>query len=36
LYPFIVGDVLKIVIAAVLLPAGWKLLAACGILNSKF
>ncbi len=30
LYPFIVGDILKIVLAAVALPAGWKLL---GMLN---
>ena len=30
LYPFIVGDILKIVLAAVTLPAGWKLL---GMLN---
>lgn len=30
LYPFIVGDILKIVLAAVVLPAGWKLL---GMLN---
>lgn len=27
LYPFIIGDLLKIVIAAALLPAGWKLLS---------
>ncbi len=26
LYPFIVGDVLKVVLAAAVLPAGWKLL----------
>lgn len=26
LYPFVVGDLLKIVLAAVLLPSGWKLL----------
>lgn len=26
LYPFIVGDILKITLAAVLLPSGWKLL----------
>ncbi|MGD0573000.1 MAG: biotin transporter BioY [Sedimentisphaerales bacterium] len=26
LYPFIVGDILKVVFAAVVLPAGWKLL----------
>jgi len=31
LYPFIVGDLLKIALAAVLLPGGWKLL---GRLNS--
>lgn len=30
LYPFIVGDSLKIALAAVVLPAGWKLL---GIMN---
>ncbi len=30
LYPFIVGDILKIVLAAVVLPTGWKLL---GMLN---
>jgi biotin transporter BioY len=26
LYPFIVGDILKIALAAAVLPAGWKLL----------
>ena len=26
LYPFIVGDVLKVILAAAVLPAGWKLL----------
>lgn len=26
LYPFVVGDLLKIVLAAILLPSGWKLL----------
>lgn len=26
LYPFIVGDLLKVVLAAILLPSGWKLL----------
>ncbi|HEY5505754.1 MAG TPA: biotin transporter BioY, partial [Sedimentisphaerales bacterium] len=26
LYPFIVGDILKIALAATVLPAGWKLL----------
>lgn len=30
LYPFIVGDILKIALAAVALPSGWKLL---GVLN---
>jgi len=28
LYPFIIGDCLKITLAAILLPAGWKLLKA--------
>ena len=27
LYPFIVGDLVKIILAAILLPSGWKLLA---------
>ncbi len=27
LYPFIVGDLVKIVLAAILLPSGWKLLS---------
>lgn len=27
LYPFIIGDIIKIVLAALLLPAGWKLLS---------
>jgi len=27
LYPFIVGDLVKIIIAAILLPSGWKLLS---------
>jgi biotin transporter BioY len=26
LYPFIVGDLVKIILAAILLPSGWKLL----------
>jgi biotin transporter BioY len=26
LYPFIVGDILKVILAAAVLPAGWKLL----------
>ncbi len=30
LYPFIVGDLLKISLAAVLLPSGWKLLGYSG------
>lgn len=28
-YPFIVGDVVKVVLAALLLPAGWKVLNKC-------
>ncbi len=31
LYPFIVGDLLKIALAAILLPAGWKLLGYIGL-----
>jgi len=27
LYPFIIGDIIKIALAALLLPAGWKLLS---------
>ena len=30
LYPFIVGDLVKIVLAAAVLPAGWKLLKSVG------
>jgi biotin transporter BioY len=26
LYPFVIGDLVKIISAAILLPAGWKLL----------
>jgi biotin transporter BioY len=26
LYPFLVGDVLKIALAAILLPSGWKII----------
>ena len=26
LYPFIIGDLVKIILAAILLPAGWKML----------
>ena len=31
LYPFIIGDILKIALAAALLPAGWKLLKYGGL-----
>lgn len=31
LYPFIVGDILKIVLAAIVLPSGWKLLKMAGL-----
>jgi len=34
LYPFIIGDLVKIILAAILLPSGWKLLAH-GRLNGK-
>lgn len=30
-YPFIIGDLLKIALAAVLLPSGWKLLESVGM-----
>jgi biotin transport system substrate-specific component len=30
LYPFVVGDLLKIILAAILLPSGWKLLGHIG------
>ena len=30
-YPFIIGDLLKIALAAVLLPSGWKLLESAGL-----
>jgi biotin transport system substrate-specific component len=30
LYPFLIGDLLKTVLAAILLPAGWKLLSSRG------
>ena len=33
LYPFIAGAVIKIVLAAALLPSGWKLLARCRLLE---
>jgi biotin transporter BioY len=32
-YPFIIGDILKVAIAAAVLPAGWKLLAHLNIKN---
>jgi len=35
LYPFIVGDLLKISLAAVLLPSGWKLLKYSGFVSKK-
>ncbi len=31
LYPFIVGDLMKITLAAILLPSGWKLLGYAGL-----
>ena len=34
LYPFIIGDLVKIILAAILLPAGWKMLG-YGRLNGK-
>jgi len=34
LYPFLVGDVLKIVLATFLLPSGWKLIQYFGFENS--
>lgn len=30
LYPFIIGDIVKIILAAILLPSGWKLLRYSG------
>ncbi len=35
LYPFVVGDGLKIILAAILLPSGWKLLAMTGPVREK-
>jgi len=32
-YPFIVGDLLKIALAAILLPSGWKLLRYAGLVT---
>jgi biotin transporter BioY len=36
LYPFLIGDILKIILAAVLLPSGWKLLGYTGLAVKKF
>ena len=35
LYPFVIGDLLKILLAAVLLPSGWKLLEYGGFASKK-
>jgi biotin transport system substrate-specific component len=35
LYPFVVGDILKTMVAAAVLPGGWKLLAAAGFAAEK-
>ena len=35
LYPFIGGDLLKIALAAALLPSGWKLLGYAGLVDKK-
>ncbi len=35
LYPFIIGDVLKIALAAILLPSGWKLLGYAGLADKR-
>jgi len=35
LYPFIVGDVIKIALAAMLLPSGWKWLKYSGFVSKK-
>ena len=35
LYPFVVGDLLKIALAAAVLPSGWKLLEYGGIADKK-
>ena len=35
LYPFIAGDLLKIVLAAILLPSGWKLLERLSLSGEK-
>jgi biotin transport system substrate-specific component len=35
LYPFLIGDLVKIALAAVLLPSGWKLLGLCGFAQKR-
>ena len=35
LYPFVIGDLLKIAFAAALLPLGWKLLESTGLANKR-
>ncbi len=35
LYPFVVGDLLKIALAAAVLPSGWKLLEYAGLAGKK-
>lgn len=35
LYPFIIGDLLKIALAAILLPSGWKLLGYGGLAGDR-
>jgi len=35
LYPFIIGDSLKIILAAILLPSGWKLLGYGGLAGKR-
>jgi biotin transport system substrate-specific component len=35
IYPFIIGDLLKIILAAILLPAGWKLLGYGGLSGDR-
>jgi biotin transporter BioY len=35
LYPFVVGDLLKIALAAAVLPSGWKLLEFGGLTDKK-
>lgn len=35
LYPFIIGDIIKIILASILLPAGWKLLAFGGLTGNS-